>query len=132
MKRFAATILAVLYLVTSAGATLQLHYCMDKLVDWNTGQHESATCGQCGMEKETGKDDGCCKYEHKFFKVNPDQKAAENSLLMMTLAIGLPEPFATSPAAYHAVAADRQTYPVQIPPRSSGIPVYILHNNFLI
>lgn len=132
MKRFAAAILAFLYLVTSAGATLQLHYCMDKLVDWNTGQQETSTCGQCGMEKESGKDDGCCKYEHKFFKVSPDQKAVENSLLLMTLVIDLPTPFTTLPAGYHATTTDRQAAPVHAPPLISDIPVYILHRSFLI
>lgn len=132
MKRFAATILAVLYLVTSAGATLQLHYCMDKLVDWNTGRQEAATCSHCGMEKETGKDDGCCKYEHKFFKVSPDQKAVENSFLMMALAIALPEPFPTFFAGDHLIAANRQAPPAHAPPRSSDVPVYILHRSFLI
>lgn len=68
MKRFAAAILAVLYISTSAGATVHLHYCMGKLADWSLGQKESKTCGNCGMKTNEAKEKGCCNDENKFLK----------------------------------------------------------------
>ena len=35
MKKAIVSILAVLYLCSSAGATVHLHYCMGKLVNWS-------------------------------------------------------------------------------------------------
>ena len=51
MKKFITAILAVLYLGTSSGATIHMHYCMGKLADWGLGHQNSKTCGNCGMEK---------------------------------------------------------------------------------
>ena len=47
MKKFITAILAVLYLGTSSGATIHMHYCMGKLADWGLGHKNSKTCGQC-------------------------------------------------------------------------------------
>ena len=67
MKKFLTTILALVYLATSTGATIHLHYCMGRLFSWSLVDKDSKTCGQCGMPK-SGKDahclsfkDGCCK-----------------------------------------------------------------------
>jgi hypothetical protein len=68
MKKALATILAVIYLSTSIGATVHFHYCMGKLASWGlTDQHSSAVklytcpihseissdhpgnCSKCGM-----------------------------------------------------------------------------------
>jgi len=68
MKKFFAVILTIIYLSSSVGATVHLHYCMDRLVSWSLND-EGNTCKNCGMEK----DGGCCKDEQKFFKNNLDQ-----------------------------------------------------------
>ncbi|MFL5788778.1 MAG: HYC_CC_PP family protein [Flavisolibacter sp.] len=66
MKKFAATILAILYLVTSTGATIHMHYCMGKLKSsglWRSGKHDA--CSTCGMPKKKG----CCEDKHKILKL---------------------------------------------------------------
>ena len=55
MKQVLTTILAILYLATSTGATINIHYCMGKVVSKSI-VHEDK-CGQCGMEKK----EGCCE-----------------------------------------------------------------------
>ncbi len=132
MKRFAAAILAVLYISTSAGATVHMHYCMGKLADWGLGQKESKTCGKCGMKTSEAKDNGCCKDEHKFFKTDTNQKAAEAGLqLLQILAIDLPVSFVEYPSFNFTSASE--DYPVSnAPPRSNGVAVYILNRTFLI
>lgn len=86
MKKVLAAILAVLYLGTSTGATVHIHYCMGELADMGLGKNKSKTCGKCGMEKSDEKDNGCCKDEQKFIKNTTDQKVAETGIQMMQLA----------------------------------------------
>ena len=71
MKKIFAFILATVYLSSTVGATVHLHYCMDKLVNWSLND-EGNKCKNCGMEK----DGGCCKDENKFVKNSLDQRAA--------------------------------------------------------
>lgn len=78
MKKFIVAILAFSYLVTSIGATIHLHYCMDKLVTWTlSGSAEDDKCENCGMKK----DDNCCKDEKKVVKNTTDQKTTESPIL---------------------------------------------------
>lgn len=132
MKRFAAAILAVLYISTSAGATVHMHYCMGKLAEWGLGQKESKTCGNCGMKTGEAKEKGCCKDEHKFFKNDTDQKAAEAGLqLLQLLATDLPIAFIEN-SSFNFTSIS-ENYPVSnAPPRSNGVAVYILNSTFLI
>ncbi len=44
MKKVLTTILAFVYLSTSMGATIHLHYCMGKLASWSLIDHESKNC----------------------------------------------------------------------------------------
>ena len=68
MKKFFAAILAILYFATTTGATVHLHYCMDKLVEQSLWHSEKDQCSKCGMDKSLEKK-GCCKDEYKQVKV---------------------------------------------------------------
>jgi len=75
MKKIIVAILAVLYLSTSMGTTIHLHYCMGKLVDWGLWQPNSSRCSKCGMAKShKSSNNGCCRDEHKQLKIEKDQK----------------------------------------------------------
>ena len=132
MKKILAVILAVIYLGTSTGATVHMHYCMGKLADWGLGHNKSKTCGECGMEKSEEKDNGCCKDEHKFVKNDGDQKIAEAGFQMMQLAsVALPVSFVEIPD--NNIPSVTEENPIShAPPRSTGVAVYILHRSFLI
>ena len=75
MKKFIASILAFLFLSSSTGMTVHMHYCMDKLIEtdlWHTAMQDAA-CSNCGMKtKDT---QGCCKDEHKVFKTGDYQQS---------------------------------------------------------
>ena len=77
MKQFGVAILALVYLGVSSGATVQLHYCMNKLVSWGFTDKTPAKCGKCGMSKHGNT--GCCHDEQKVIKVAKDHKISENS-----------------------------------------------------
>lgn len=132
MKRFAAVILAVLYISTSAGATVHMHYCMGKLAEWGLGHKESNTCGSCGMKTGEAKEKGCCKDEFKFVKNSTDLKIVESSFQLMGImgTAFIPE-YAELPSIQ--ISSVTEENPVSnAPPRSNAVAVYILHRTFLI
>ncbi len=94
MKKFIVAILAILYISSSTGATVYMHYCMGKMANWGIGHNDSKTCGKCGMEKKDSKDNGCCKDEHKFLKNDSAQKITENNLqFLQLLSFAMPDSF---------------------------------------
>ncbi len=132
MKKFITAILAILYLGTSSGATVHLHYCMGKLLNWDLNPIESKACPKCLMEKSSKNSDGCCKDEHKFFKNDNDHKANETIYQFGQLSvITLPVSFIEIPSVNYVSLAEAN--PVShAPPRLHGISVYILNCNFRI
>ena len=69
------------YGTTTVGATVHLHFCMDKFISFNFTKTENKTCGKCGM-KESATKKGCCKDEVKQLKINNDQqKSTEASFI---------------------------------------------------
>jgi hypothetical protein len=91
MKKFITAILAILYLGVSSGVAMEIHYCMGKKAGVELYGSKNDKCGKCGM-KEKG---GCCKDEHKFYKLQDSHKNVSNDLqLEAPLAIianGYPE-----------------------------------------
>jgi hypothetical protein len=127
MKKILVSILAVFYLASSVGATVHLHYCMDKFVDWSLLKG-GAKCNKCGMEK----DGGCCKDENKFVKSNIDQKVAESSIqLMQMAAVASPAPFIHT-TEYYRTSITQENLFDHAPPRSSSVGICILNSVFRI
>jgi hypothetical protein len=71
MKKVLSLFIALLYLATSSGLALQVHYCMDQIAGFTLAQEEQGSCGKCGMEKASG---SCCKDELKFVKLEDAHK----------------------------------------------------------
>jgi hypothetical protein len=79
MKKICLALLAILYLTTSMGATIHLHYCMGKLVECSLWNKNDSRCSKCGMERSPeSTDNRCCKDEHRHVKIDKDQKLSEN------------------------------------------------------
>lgn len=72
MKKIVVIFLIFIYGFSTIGATVHLHYCMNELVGWSLwhGAGDSK-CGKCGMKEKKG---GCCKDEHKQFKLKTDHQ----------------------------------------------------------
>lgn len=68
MKRILVTILSILYMASAMGATVEIHYCMGKMMGANFVHKQDDKCRKCGMHKS--KTNGCCKDEHKTFKTS--------------------------------------------------------------
>ncbi len=129
MKKIIVSILAFLYITTSTGATMNMHYCMGLLADWDIGQSTPTKCSKCGSET---KDNGCCKDEHRFLKSQPDQKITESSFqLIKIIAVALPPSFVEM--AYNHIPTLTENNPLSnAPPRTSDVAVYIRNCSFLI
>jgi len=132
MKKLVVAILSFLYISTSSGATLQMHYCMDKLVDWSIGHNdEKNTCNNCGMEKDGKGKKGCCKDEQKQLKIEKDQKTVAAFELTLSLATAIP----VSYPVYNFVGIPSVTeqFPLSnAPPRSPQLAAYIRNCTFRI
>jgi len=122
MRKAIVTIVALVYISTSTGAMLHMHYCMGELANWGLGHNESKTCSKCGMEE---KENGCCKDEHRFIKNNTDQKTAETGIqLIRVLAVALPVSIIEIPSNdFSAITGGNPTS--HSPPRSGTIAIYI-------
>jgi hypothetical protein len=132
MNQFLTAILAFLYLGSSAGANVDMHYCMGKLADWSLTHKKTNACPKCGMPKNIGKGKGCCKDEQKFFKDNTAQKITERSLQSFI------DPGVELKTSY-LVIPDITLVPVITtrpvshgPPLHAGIPNHIFYCSFLI
>jgi hypothetical protein len=138
MKKFLTTILALVYLATSTGATIHLHYCMGKLFSWSLVDNDSKNCGECGMPK-SGTDShclsfkgNCCKDTQAHIQLDKDQKASENAYYFSALTIAaLPMPEATGPGNY--LVSYITGYPTtNAPPDSGKVPVFLRNRSFRI
>jgi hypothetical protein len=131
VKKVLTTILTVIYLSTSMGATVHLHYCMGKLFSWSLIDKDSKNCGQCGMPKSgisghcMAFKDGCCKDKHAHVQLDKDQKAAESVYVFSALTFAaLPMTAATLPCNY--VASYIAGYPTtNAPPNPDKVPLFI-------
>ena len=132
MKKFTIVILALLYITTSTGATLNMHYCMGKLADWDLGLNTSKNCGSCGMEKGNEKDNGCCKDEQKFIKNDADQKFVESSSYVFKLLAPAELPVYSEFSFFHEASVTEQNPVSNAPPRSKGRAIYLRNSSFLI
>jgi hypothetical protein len=135
MKKVLATILAVVYLSSSMGATIHLHYCMGKLASWGLIDHESNKCPECGMVKKTSSSQnmaakmGCCRDEHKQIKTDKDQKLFPSEFFKynsLSQAIALSDTAVQSSKAF-SISIE---YPNNnAPPLSGKLPLFVLYRN---
>lgn len=130
MKKFLVSILAIFYLCTSVGATVNLHYCMGQLVNWDLSIKETHTCSKCGMEKVKAEKNGCCEDKHHVLQVEKDQKGENRYQPEAPVGIAI---ITTFPPYITPVASSiSEEYPVSNAPPRSGVPVRIRYCIFRI
>ena len=137
MKKVLVTILAFVYLSSSMGATIHLHYCMGKLASWGLIDHNSKICAQCGMVKKTSSSQGlsaqmgCCKDEHKQIKTDKDQKLSPSEFFKYN---DLSQVIALNEAATQISKAFSCSirYPNTHAPPLVRLPLFVLYRNFRI
>jgi hypothetical protein len=133
MKKFAIAILAVLYLGTSVGAIVHLHYCMGQLVNlslWDSNSN-SSECSKCGMQKNHGPaENGCCKDEQKVLKNSNDQKLTQSAVYLIH-ATSVPHLISHNELPAINLSLTRRN-PISHAPPHGQIAIYISNRVFLI
>jgi len=111
------------------GATIHMHFCMDKFVGWSLWHSDKdKKCGKCGMKEKKG---GCCKDEHKQVKLNTEhQKSTAANYIQFLDATALVTYF--SSFSFKAAPAPLNFPAFNSPPKIPGERLYILHCVFLI
>ncbi|MES2330730.1 MAG: hypothetical protein V4539_14090 [Bacteroidota bacterium] len=135
MKKVFIAILAILYLGTSSGATVHLHYCMGKLVDsgiWNSKHTGTAKCDNCGMLKGQNNAKKCCKDEERQVKPTDNHKAVQLAYqLIQSLSTAVPSQFFEFTFINSYEIAVKLPFS-HAPPRSGSAAIYIYNSTFLI
>jgi hypothetical protein len=138
MKKVLLSILAIVYLSTSLGATIHLHYCMGRLVSWGLTEHSGKSCGFCGMQKMPASGEcslgakTCCHEESMQIRNDKDQKSAQELFQVMKAApavADLPQPARMDAAIFSPVKAQPAS---NGPPLMALVPVYLRNCNFRI
>ena len=137
MKKVVVFILAVLYLSTSMGATVHMHFCMGRLVGWDLGDRESKDCISCGMAKDAAMSGcsvgmkNCCHDEHMHIQSDRGQKPVQTwiewNLTPALAALPFPgwnEPVLVATAVARPVANG--------PPLAERLPIFLRNCNFRI
>lgn len=124
MKKFLILILAFTYFASTSGATVYMHYCMGKIVEWNVTRNEKEKCPHCGMDKSKKSDKDCCKDDHKQLKVTNEHSITETAFQGMQLvASALPVSyFDISAISFSSITEENPTS--NAPPQSSSIAIY--------
>lgn len=129
MKKTLVTILAVIYIAVSSGATVNIHYCMGKPMNWDLAQKQEPRCAKCGMKKSVHK--GCCKDEQKKLQIGKDQKVSESVFQYSQSAndAGITI-YPVSSVSLSSVA--KKHFFAHAPPLTKEIPLFLLNCNFRI
>lgn len=130
MKKVVATIFFFIYFITSSGATIQLHYCMDKLVGWSFSISSISKCNKCGMEKKGHK--GCCHDENKIVKTGKDYNATSSYFDILKCNLQAFKPIVAT-TEYFLVFNSVKIHPkINAPPLLKPLPLYISNSVFRI
>ncbi|TQM49532.1 hypothetical protein BDE36_1245 [Arcticibacter tournemirensis] len=78
MKKFTITLIAILYLGVSSGASITFHYCIGQIISWSFSSKNLDNCKGCG--NHTG-DAKCCKNVRLELKTKSEQSKPDDSLL---------------------------------------------------
>jgi hypothetical protein len=130
MRKIVAILFLSIYSFTTVGATVHMHYCMNKLIGSSLYHGKETKCEKCGMHKLATK--GCCKDEHKFIKLEREHHKAQpaTSLSFLFAPIVLPTFFIYNQAAVSPIT---ETFPASnSPPNAQEQKLYILNCIFRI
>ncbi len=123
MKKVIITILAVFYLGVSSGATVDLHFCMGKLIDWGVSQEANEKCNNCGMEKGLSSD--CCKDQQHKLTIEESPKASVIVYYFNTLGLSGSPTVYNGPAIINGSPLEKIGVLNDSTPRTQSIPAFI-------
>ena len=134
MKKFLVFILAVLYIGSSTGATIHIHYCMGKLVNMSLNSESTNKCPKCpSKEMSSSCSKECCKDLQKTVKIEKDQKLADIGFKLIDGPSFILSSFNFPEHMAPALSAIPYAHPyIKGPPAKSTVQPYILYGNFRV
>ena len=129
MKKFFLLILAFAYLATSSGATIYIHQCMGKTIEWDLRGDEKDKCAKCGMHKNAAND--CCQDHVKMIKLQNQQNLPVTSFNKIFFSPALPAPVYSYQQVY-LFNSENKSIESHTLTRSSKTDYCILYCTFLI
>jgi len=128
VKKLFLSILTFFYLFVSSGVAMEIHYCMGKKAGVDIYKVESnSKCGRCGM-KDTKS--GCCKDEHKFYKLSSDHQSSVNDFHYDVPFVAIPHEYISFQSEGSLLSLTRSALHNNSPPYKPGTPIYIRNCNF--
>lgn len=129
MKKFLLLILAFAYLATSSGATVYIHKCMGKTIEWDLKGDEGNKCAKCGMHKNAAND--CCQDHVKMIKLQNEQNLPVTFFSKILSQSALPAP-AYSFHSIRLYSSENRSIESHTLTRSSKVNYCILYCTFLV
>ncbi|MBI1781551.1 MAG: hypothetical protein HYR66_09305 [Sphingobacteriales bacterium] len=130
MKKFIVAILAGLYLITTSGVVVTIHYCMRQFSSAEYGATKVHFCDKCEM-KESTKKKGCCHSENIVYKVDDSHNFVKLSSDFSKTTIAEPVSFIQLEQPVQGV--DKTLAPqYHSPPDNRSTSVYLYNNVFRI
>jgi len=131
MKKVLVSILAIIYLSTSMGATVHLHYCMGRLVSWGLTDHSGRSCDFCGMQKSRPSGEcmigmkDCCNEVSKQIRTDKDQKTGQEFFQVVNMTpfvADVPQPLWVNAVVSSPVLSRPASHG---PPLIPSVPVFL-------
>ena len=132
MKRLITAILAFVYLGTSVGATINMHYCMGEYANWSFIANDSVSCDTCGMDKDVLNQKACCHDEQQVVKNVADPTLLSTTAFLFHSFGDVPVNFEPTVEAPYVVLMDQTGPYSNAPPDPGSIPPYLLFCNIRI
>lgn len=132
MKRILFLLLTVAYFTSTSGATIYLHKCMGKVVEWNFQHDEKNACEKCGMSKTEKTSNDCCTVQAKVLKVQSDFQ------LPSSFVKNILSPVMAFPILFerlnpiNTVASNAVNFTINHQLRSQSVEYCVLYCSFLI
>jgi len=131
MKKVLLSIFAIVYFANISGASLQLHYCMGKLVRIGVMPETKKQCSHCGMAKSASDAKHCCKDEAKKVSSDKETKAILASVQFLKAPAGTAMSFQHSFDVTPLINISKAGIPLANAPPVAE-PLYLLFGVFRI
>ncbi len=134
MKKLFLYLLSFIFIITSSGVMVNMHYCMGKLAGTSMSwvSNSPKKCGKCGMEKSKKKGKGCCHDSKKLIKNVVDQNIANSFFNVDHQLVLLPNSSNFETVSIVVSDDTKQSNFSHAPPDQIGVPIYIADCSFLI
>ena len=129
MKKILVAILLFTYAFAASGASVELHYCMGKLIGWDIDYTSKHECRQCGMRTKPAK--GCCDNKQLQAKVDKEQQAVYYNISFLTEQVAI-VPLIPNTDEVLSNATIITNPAIHGPPLIDHTPIYLSNCNFRI